>query len=193
MTPLSRRLTTIIVLIVAAVAGAFLLGAFLSIGSPSPFALTRQGHLMGWTGLGVILLVFVYPIKKRMSRNHRWPRSWFQVHMAAGVIGPLLVFLHSGAHVHAMVPLLALAAMVVVVSGIVGQGVHYLALRTLNDRRRQLHEEGLGSEEIDLRLHRMAAQEEAFRLWQSIHAPMTLMFLVLAAMHVIGALYFGGF
>jgi len=113
--------------------------------------------------------------------------------MVAGVIGPLLIFLHSGAHVHAMVPLLALAAMViVVVSGIVGQGVHYLALRTLNDRRRELHEEGLGSEEIDLRLHRMAAQEEAFRLWQSIHAPITLMFLVLAAMHVIGALYFGG-
>jgi hypothetical protein len=39
----------------------------------------------------------------------------------------------------------------------------------------------------------MASQEEAFRLWQSIHAPMTLMFLVLAAMHVFGALYFGGF
>ena len=149
---------------------------------------------MGWIGLGIILLVFVYPIKKRMSRNHRWPRGWFQVHMAAGVVGPLLIFLHSGAHVHAVVPLLALAAMiVVVVSGIVGQGVHYLALRTLNDRRRQLHEDGLGSDEIDLRLHRMAAQEEAFRLWQSIHAPMTLMFLALTAIHVIGALYFGGF
>jgi hypothetical protein len=194
MTPLSRRLTTIIVLIVAVVAGAFLFEEFLSIGSPSPFAHTRQGHLMGWIGLGVILLVFVYPSKKRMSRNHRWPRSWFQVHMVAGAIGPLLIFLHSGAHVHAMVPLLAMAAMVtVVVSGIVGQGVHYLALRTLNDRRRELHEEGLGSEEIDHRLHRMASQEEAFRLWQSIHAPMTLMFLVLTAMHVFGALYFGGF
>jgi hypothetical protein len=113
--------------------------------------------------------------------------------MVAGVIGPLLILLHSGAHVHAIVPLLSLAAMVVVVvSGIVGQGVHYLALRTLNDRRWQLHDEGLALDEIDLRLHRMAAQEEAFRLWQSIHAPMTLMFLVLAAMHVIGALYFGG-
>lgn len=193
MAPLSRRLTTIVVLMVAAVAAALLVEAFLSIGSPSPFAHTRQGHLMGWIGLGIILLVFVYPIKKRLSRNHRWPRGWFQVHMVAGVIGPLLILLHSGAHVHALVPLLALAAMVViVVSGIVGQGVHYLALRTLNDRRRQLHEEGLGSDEIDLRLHRMAAQEEAFRLWQSIHAPMTLLFLVLTAMHVIGALYFGG-
>lgn len=167
--------------------------SFLSIGSPSPFAHTRQGYLLGWIGLGIILLVFVYPIKKRMSRNHRWPRGWFQVHMVAGVVGPLLIFLHSGAHVHAMVPLLALTAMVVVVvSGIVGQSVHYLALRTLNDRRRRLHEEGLGSEEIDLRLHRMAAQDEAFRMWQSIHAPMTLMFLVFTAMHVIGALYFGG-
>jgi hypothetical protein len=148
---------------------------------------------MGWIGLGVTLLVFVYPIKKRLNQNNRWPRGWFQVHMLAGVIGPLLILLHSGAHVHALVPLIALAAMiVVVVSGIVGQSVHYLALRTLNDRRRELHGEGLGSDEIDLCLHRMAAQEEAFRLWQSIHAPMTLMFLVLTAMHVIGALYFGG-
>lgn len=148
---------------------------------------------MGWIGLGITMLVFVYPIKKRLSRNHRWPRGWFQVHMVAGVIGPLLILLHSGAHVHALVPLLALAAMVVVVvSGVVGQGVHYLALRTLNDRRRHLHEEGLRVDEIDLRLHRMAAQEEAFRLWQSIHAPMTLMFLVLTAVHVMGALYFGG-
>lgn len=148
---------------------------------------------MGWIGLGAILLVFVYPIRKRMNRNHRWPRGWFQIHMVAGVIGPLLILLHSGAHVHAMVPLFAMAAMIIVViSGIVGQGVHYLALRTLNDQRRQFHAEGLGSEEIDLRLHRMAAQEEAFRLWQSIHAPMTLMFLVLTAIHVIGALYFGG-
>ncbi|HEY7532707.1 MAG TPA: hypothetical protein VH681_08035, partial [Nitrospiraceae bacterium] len=71
-------------------------------------------------------------------------------------------------------------------------GVHYLALRMLNDQRRQLHAEGVALDEIELRLHRIAAQEEAFRLWQSIHAPMTLMFLVLTMMHVIGALFFGG-
>jgi hypothetical protein len=65
-------------------------------------------------------------------------------------------------------------------------------MRTLNDKRRQLAEQGLASDEIDLRIREMAAQEEAFRLWQSIHSPKTLMFLVLTAMHVIGALYFGG-
>jgi len=193
MTRLSRRIIAVVVIFVGAVAGALSFEAFLSIGAPSPFAHTTRGHLLGWIGFGVVLLVFIYPIKKRMSRNHRWPRGWFQVHMVAGLIGPLLILLHSGAHVHAVVPLLALAAMVVVVvSGIVGQGVHYLALRTLNDQRRQLREEGLSLNEIDLRLHQMAAQEEAFRLWQSIHAPMTLMFLVLTAIHVVGSMYFGG-
>lgn len=194
MTPLFRRLAITVISIVIAVAAAWLAEALLSIGKLSPFAHTRQGHLMGWVGLGLTLLVFGYPIKKRVSPTRRWPRDWFRVHMVAGVMGPLVILLHSGAHLHALVPLLALAAMaVVVVSGIVGQGVHYLALRTLNDTRRQLHDKGLSADEIELRLHWMAAQEEAFRLWQTIHAPMTLMFLVLAALHVMGAAYFGGF
>lgn len=193
MSALFRRLLTILFLIIAAIAAAFLLEIFLSVGSPSLFAHTGHGHLMGWAGLGATLLVLFYPIKKRMSRNRRWPHSWFQVHMVAGVVGPLLILLHSGAHMHAIVPILALATMsIVVVSGIIGQGVHYAALRALNDRRRQLHEQGLGDEEIDWRLREMAAQEQAFRVWQSIHGPMTVMFLVLTAMHVVGALYFDG-
>ena len=193
MTVLSRRLAIMMFSVTAAVLAAWMMEAILSIGKPSPFAHTKHGHFMGWIGLGTTLLVFVYPIKKRMSRNRRWPRDWFRVHLIAGVMGPLFILLHSGAHLHALVPSLALMAMaVVVVSGIVGQGVHYLALRTLNDRRRQLHDQGLSTDEIETHLHRLAAQEEAFRLWQSIHAPMTLMFLVLTVLHVLGAVYFGG-
>jgi hypothetical protein len=193
MTVLSRRLAIVVFSVTAAVLAAWTMEAILSIGKPSPFAHTRQGHLMGWIGLGTTLLVFVYPMKKRMGRNRRWPRDWFRVHLIAGVMGPLFILLHSGAHLHALVPSVALMTMaVVVVSGIVGQGVHYLALRTLNDRRRELHDQGLSADEIEAHLHRMAAQEEAFRLWQSIHAPMTLMFLVLTALHVLGAVYFGG-
>ncbi len=193
MAPLSRRLMAIAVILPAAVAGALLLEAYLSFGALTPFAHTKSGHVIGWMGLGFILLVFIYPVKKRMNRNRRWPRGWFRLHLVAGVIGPLLIFLHTGAHVHAVVPLLALAALVVVVvSGIVGQGVHYLAIRTLHDRRQRLHDEGMTDEDIDLNLHRLAAQEEAFRLWQSIHAPLTFLFAVLAVMHIVGALYFGG-
>ena len=193
MTVLFRRLALIGLSVTIAVAAAWLIEALLSIGKPSPFAHTKQGHFMGWIGLGTTLLVFVYPLKKRVNKNRPWPRDWFRVHLVAGVMGPLVILLHSGAHLHALVPSLALAALaVVVVSGIIGQWIHYLALKTLKDRRRQFHDQGLIADEVEVLLHRMAAQEEAFRVWQSIHAPMTLMFLVLTALHVIGALYFGG-
>lgn len=113
--------------------------------------------------------------------------------MVAGVIGPLLIFIHSGAHYHAVVPILAMVSMVVVVvSGIVGQLVHAASLRTLNEQRHLLQHQGMSENDIDAQLHGMASQEEAFRLWQAIHAPMTLMFLVFALLHVVGALFFAG-
>jgi len=86
-----------------------------------------------------------------------------------------------------------MAAMgVVTLSGIIGQAVHYLALRTLNEERRKLLQQGISPDEVEARLHEVASREETFRLWQLIHAPMTLMFMVLVALHVIGTLYFGG-
>ena len=104
MTPVFRRLVTIVISIAVAVVATWLVEAFSASENLRPSRTTRQGHLMGWVGLGITLLVFVYPIKKRVSRNRRWPRDWFRVHMVAGVMGPLVILLHSGAHLHALVP-----------------------------------------------------------------------------------------
>lgn len=188
-----QRVIVVSAVVVAAVVGALVFEAVLSLGEATPFGHTRYGHAVGWVGLAVTLLVFVYPLRKRASPARRWPRGWFRVHMVAGVLGPLLIFLHSGAHYHALVPILAMVSMVVVVlSGIVGQAVHAFSLRTLNERRHQLQHQGLSDSDIDMQLHGMASQEEAFRIWQAIHAPMTLMFLVLTVLHVAGALFFAG-
>jgi hypothetical protein len=194
MRAIQYRLLVITAVTVAAVAGALLFEALLSIDAVSPFGHTCYGHAVGWGGLAVILLVFVYPLRKRYSPARSWPRGWFRMHMVAGILGPLLIFLHSGAHYHALVPVLAMASMVIVVlSGIVGQAVHALALRTLNDQRHRFQQEGLSESDIDSRLHSMASQEEAFRIWQAVHAPMTLMFLALTVLHVGGTLFFAGF
>ena len=193
MTPVTRRLLIVAGLVFTTIAGALLFEVFLSIETVLSFGHTRQGHVTGWIGLAVILFVFVYPIRKRVGQDRTWPRRWLQVHMVAGVVGPLLIMLHAGAHMHALVPILAMVAMgIVALSGIIGQAVHYLALRTLNEKRRQLLQQGVSPEEAEASLFDMASREETFRVWQLIHAPMTLMFMVLVALHVIGALYFGG-
>lgn len=179
--------------VAGAIAAAWISEAVLSIGAASPFGHTRSGRAVGWLGLAVILTVFVYPYKKRRAAERHWPRGWFRVHMAAGIIGPLLIFLHSGVHYHALVPVLAMSAMVIVtLSGVVGQAVHAYVLRTLHDERRKLQQSGLCDPDIETRLHGMASQEEAFRLWQVVHAPMTVAFVVLTVLHIAGALFFGG-
>lgn len=193
MTSVRSRLMAVIAVSVAAVMSALAFEALLSLDKVTPFGHTGYGHGVGWAGLIITLLVFVYPIRKRISPSHRWPRGWFRVHMVAGVLGPLLIFIHSGAHYHAVVPILAMSSMVVVVvSGIVGQLVHAFSLRSLNAHRHALQHQGLSEDEVDAQVHGMASQEESFRLWQAIHAPMTLMFLVFALLHVVGALFFAG-
>lgn len=191
--PVARRVLVVAGLVSVAVTGALLFEAFLSLEAALPFGHTRQGHVTGWIGLAVILLVFLYPIRKRVGQNRMWPRGWFQVHMVAGVVGPLLIVLHAGAHLHALVPILAMVSMgIVVLSGIIGQAVHYLALRTLNEERRQLLQQGVGPVEAEVRLHAVASREETFRVWQLIHAPMTLLFMVLVVLHIVGTMFFGG-
>ena len=152
--------------------------------------------MLGWIGLLVLLPVFIYPLKKRYApeaSRRGWLQRWFGLHMMAGLLGPVLILVHAGAHFHALVPVLALIALALVtVSGIAGQTLHSLAVRQLNQQWRELHEQGLSEAEIEERLGERAAQEEAFRFWQLVHAPVTIPFVALTLLHIIGALFFGG-
>jgi len=194
LSPPARRTILVAAFVLTTIAGAFTLEQVLSLRPDRPFGHTHMGHLAGWVGLGVIVLVFGYSFRKRSAPERRWPKGWLRVHTIAGVVGPVLILVHAGNHFHALVPILAMLALgLVVLSGITGQAIHYLILRTLQGRRRELAQQGLSKDEINARLHAMAAQEKAFRFWQYLHAPVTVTFLVLVLLHIGGALYFGGF
>ncbi len=194
MTQVFRRLLIVGGLTLFAVAGVLVFEAILTPITILSIGRTPQGQVTGWIGLAVILLVYGYPIRKRAHQNRLWPHRWLQIHMVAGVVGPLVIILHAGVfHLHAVVPILAMVAMgIVSLSGIIGQHVHYLAFRTLYTKRHELLEQGVSPEEVETRLLGVAAREKMFRVWQMIHGPMTLLFMALVALHVIGALYFGG-
>jgi len=194
MSPLIRRAMLMALAVFAAVAGAWSLEQWLSLRPERPFAHTASGHLMGWAGLLMILAVLGYPARKYRLRGRRWSRRWFLIHMVCGTLGPLLILLHSGIHLHALVPMLALGMLgLIVVSGIIGQSLHYLALRSVNRQRQDLLQEGASEDDIDRRLHALASSEAAFRLWQVVHGPATVVFLGLSLLHIAGALYLGGF
>lgn len=193
MNVLQRRAGWVFGLTLLAIIAAFLLELLLSFKSDRAFGHTQRGHVVGWIGMAVTLLVCMHSLKKRYGLKLGTPKLWLRVHLFAGVAGPLLILVHSGAHFHAIVPALAMGAMaVVVISGIVGQAIHLFALRTLNHQRRQFIQEGLSPDVIAARLDELASEEELFRLWRLIHIPLTITFAVLSGVHVLGALYFGG-
>jgi hypothetical protein len=193
MTTITKRFLIVIMGVLIALAVGFLVEVSLSFQTGSQFGHTQSGHIVGWVGLALILTVFVYSVKKRHPGKSGWPKGWFLVHQVAGTVGPLLIVIHAGPHFHALVPSLALVAMIIVtVSGLIGVAVHRKVRSLLNTQREELLAQGFADKDVEESLFDLASQEETFRVWQIIHVPMVMIFLVLVIAHIAGALYFGG-
>lgn len=93
----------------------------------------QQGHFQAgdavgyWIGVAggiAMLLLFSYPLRKHVRWLHRLGQVkwWFWVHMALGILGPLLILVHSTFRVGSVNAAVALYSMLVVAgSGIVGR------------------------------------------------------------------------
>lgn len=99
-----------------------------------------------WLGIGggvLMLLLLVYPLRKRMSalRHLGSVRLWFRLHMLLGVIGPLLVLYHAGFQMGSINGSVALVSMLLVAgSGLIGRYLYVGLHRGLYGQRMQLRE-----------------------------------------------------
>lgn len=85
---------------------------------------TGIGYWLGIVGSGLMVLLLLYPLRKRIrfSRALGSVAFWFRAHMILGVLGPVLILLHANFKLGSINSNVALAAMLVVaVSGIVGR------------------------------------------------------------------------
>ncbi len=85
---------------------------------------TGLGYLLGIVGGSSMLLLLIYPARKRLH----WlaplgsVRAWFQIHMVLGIVGPMLVLFHSNFQTGATNSNVALVCMLVVSgSGLIGR------------------------------------------------------------------------
>jgi hypothetical protein len=83
------------------------------------------GYWLGIVGAGLMLLLLLYPLRKRVKK---WWRAfgtigfWFRAHMILGVVGPVLIILHANFKLGSVNSNVALVAMLVVaLSGVVGR------------------------------------------------------------------------
>lgn len=90
------------------------------------------GYLLGIVGGGLMLLLLLYPLRKRFRfmRLLGATKHWFRIHMLLGVVGPILILFHANFGLGSLNSNIALISMLLVAgSGLVGRyfysKIHY--------------------------------------------------------------------
>jgi len=142
---------------VATVAMAGLLSyAWMVSGEAHLTAETGPGYYLGIAGSVMMLLLLIYPLRKRI-RALKWIGTipgWFRIHMIFGVVGPSLVVLHSNFTLGSVNSQVAMFSMLIVAgSGFVGRFLYRRIHRGVTGRKRTAAE----------------LRESAVRCWAELH------------------------
>jgi len=120
---------------------------------------SSAGYNLGLAGGIMLLLLFLYPLRKHFRFMHGFgpAKYWFALHMTLGILGPLFILVHSRFQVGSVNAGIALASMSLVASsGIVGRFIYTRIHHGLYGRRASLKElrelAGLNSKEVHSKL-----------------------------------------
>jgi hypothetical protein len=99
------------------------------------------GYWLGVAGGVIMLLLLVYPMRKYIHFMRNWGavKWWFWVHMTLGVLGPMLILIHSTFRIGSVNAGVALYSMIIVaLSGVVGRFLYTRIHRGLHGERSTL-------------------------------------------------------
>jgi hypothetical protein len=83
----------------------------------------NRGHGFGVVGSGMMLLLFLYSIRKRTKIFNRLGNidKWLDIHIFLGIIGPLLIILHTTFKVKGLIAVSFWSMIAVALSGVLGR------------------------------------------------------------------------
>jgi hypothetical protein len=142
-------------------------------------------------GTLLIIFSFVYSLRKRKIINFGRAKRLLQFHELMAWTGSLLILIHAGFDFDAVIPRMAVFAMLVVVaSGITGKYLLKQAKESLKERRAELIAKNLSPDEIEKELFALSLIADKMQMWRTVHIPLTLIFAAFALLHIITILLF---
>jgi hypothetical protein len=108
------------------------IGYLLSATSGPPGPSTLAGHGIGIVGFVLMLMTETLYSLRKQSRRFQWGqmRIWLSFHIFTGIVGPYMVFLHTGFRFAGLAGVVMWMTAVVVVSGFVGRYIFTAIPRT---------------------------------------------------------------
>ncbi|MGB5563279.1 MAG: hypothetical protein WBN02_13295 [Sedimenticolaceae bacterium] len=155
------------------------------------FDLVWVGRYLGIPGTLLILLSLFYSMRKRKLVSFGKPKTLLVLHETLAWLGALMILVHAGIHVYAILPWLALIAMLVnVLSGMTGKFLLERSRRFVAQKKAAYASRGLPEDEVEKRLFWDATAFDLMKKWRVVHLPITLAFAVLGLTHIFSILLF---
>ena len=155
------------------------------------FDLVWVGRYLGIPGTLLILLSLFYSMRKRKLIKFGKPKTLLMLHETLAWLGALMILVHAGIHVYAILPWLALIAMLVnVLSGMTGKFLLDRSRRFVAKKKAAYAIQGLPEEEVEKRLFWDATTFDLMKKWRAVHLPITLAFAVLGLTHILSVFLF---
>lgn len=116
----------------------YVLGAAERPFSPKHVLLRPSGAIgikLGILGVGLFLIIFLYPLRKRIPWLMRMGRSkhWLDFHVVVGLTAPLVIAFHSSFKFHGIAGMAFWIMVAVAISGIVGRYIYAQVPRSLDN------------------------------------------------------------
>jgi hypothetical protein len=149
------------------------------------------GRHLGLIGTCIILISFVYTLRKRKIIQYGSPKKLLNFHEYLAWTGSVLLFVHAGIHFNALLPWLAIVMLLMnVASGLVGKYLLKNANVTLSANRQELLTVGISKEAADKKLFFDTITVDAMKKWRVVHLPIAFVLGILTLLHVITIVMF---
>ena len=153
--------------------------------------LVSLGLYFGYFGTGLIVLSFIYSLRKRRMIQSGSPKKLLILHEYFSWVGSVFVLVHAGIHFNAILPWLAIIMLLTnVASGLVGKFLLKKASENLKSKQAILISTGISQSDAEKKLFWDSITVDLMKKWRVIHIPISLLFGILALLHIITVLIF---
>ncbi|MBK5209190.1 MAG: hypothetical protein JJE44_06765 [Flavobacteriaceae bacterium] len=149
------------------------------------------GRYLGPIGTFVIIISFVYSLRKRKIIEYGSPKKLLLAHEYMAWVGSIMILIHGGIHFNALFPWLAILMLIIAVaSGLVGKFLLKKANETFKEKLKVLVDTGITKEEAEKKLFFDSITVDLMKKWRIVHLPITLLLGIFSLIHIITEIMF---
>ncbi len=155
------------------------------------FELGFIGKYLGYLGTFTILISLLYSMNKRKIIKFSTPKVLLDYHEYFALSGSIMILVHAGIHIHAILPWLAIGAMLInVASGLVGKHLLQEANKTMRERKLELKNSGATPDEVTHEVFWDTVSMDTMKKWRTIHLPITYFLALFSLIHIVSVILF---